>query len=428
MASETKAGWYRLDNTAKVYPVISTAQSGNMIRVAANLTDDIEPSVLQQAVVDCKRRFPTIYVKLKRGLFWYYYEPNEKMPKVKPEPPTMCRAVDPHANNGYYFNFYYYRNRVSLEIFHAVTDGRGASEFLKAVLYRYFELLGYPMKSDGLVLTLDQKPDPAETADCYVENYSPTDKIPTPGIKAYHIRGRRFPHNGLGAIFGKLDTEPLKALAKEHGASVSHFIAALLSCCIIETGDDKKLRQKAVRLCVPVDIRSLFASKSLRNFFLFFHTTVWYDGQAPDIDRVIETVKQQFQEETEPAKLQSSLNANVSLEKNIALKSSPLMIKWFIIKMNYLIGAGDSTTMTMSNLGIITLPDCMKPLVRDFEFSFDGGRFMNYSMGLVTYEGRTTISFSRRIYETELDRSFFTHLAEKGIDIEIQSNLYEDFI
>lgn len=66
--------WLELDNAAQIFPAIRRANWVNTFRVSVNLTDPVDPVCLQQAVNDLKDRFPSLYVKLGSGLFWYFLE------------------------------------------------------------------------------------------------------------------------------------------------------------------------------------------------------------------------------------------------------------------------------------------------------------------------------------------------------------------
>ena len=132
--------WYRLDNVAKIYPVVKSHLASNVFKITVTLDHKIDSVILKKAVLDCRKRFPVFYVKLRKGLFWYYYEPNDKEPLVLPESSYVCNPIDTYRNNWFFFTFFYYNDRISLEIFHSLTDGKGALEFLKTVIYRYLEL------------------------------------------------------------------------------------------------------------------------------------------------------------------------------------------------------------------------------------------------------------------------------------------------
>ena len=426
--TKVESRWYRLDNAAKIYPIVASPQNSNVYRIAANIKQEVEPAVLQQAVTECKPRFPSIYVRLRMGMFWYYYESNSMEPVVKPESPYINQMIDLQENNGYYFTVSYYRNRINLEMFHSICDGYGTLEFLKAILFRYFELLGYPMDSEGMVITLDQTPKQSEIEDSFIKNYIPTARSRGNVQKAYHNRGTHFhSKTGIGVINGKLPSSQLRKIAKDSGATVSQYLTALVTYSIFEADAGARVSARPVNISVPVNLRNYFNSRTLRNFSLFFHTSICGKSSSLEFQDILSVIREQFVSELDKEKLQQNLNANVSVEKNIVLRAVPLFMKWVPIKIAYATFGRMIESTTISNLGNIELPKCMESLVSDFEFNLNTGYDSTHNISVVSCNGKTTISFSRTVYETDIERVFFSHLSSSGADIEIESNLWEDF-
>ncbi|UWG98793.1 hypothetical protein LPY66_08400 [Dehalobacter sp. DCM] len=346
---------------------------------------------------------------------------------IKPESSYICQAIDSHNNNGYLFTFFHYQNRISLEIFHGICDGRGALEFLKTVVYHYFELLGFQVESENLVLTLDQEPTSVEIEDSYLKNFSLTGRKLDKMVRAYHTSGTRFPQEGLGVINGKVRTEQLRKLVKENKATISQYMVALLTHSIIQTGDIKRLCNMPVNICVPIDMRGYYHSKTLRNFFLFFRTSILCKEYKPSFEEILTKIKNQFSSELDRERLQKNLNLNVSLGKSTATKCCPLIIKWALIRLGHIIGSGIMTS-TMSNLGNVVLPSSMNGLLENFEMNFDVADQYTHNLGIISCNGITTIGFTRCVYETELEKTFFSYLTDQGLEVEIQSNFWEGVV
>ncbi len=422
---EFKKKWFRLDNSAKIYPAVLNPKDSCVFRVSANLMQDVEPEVLQRAVTECKPRFPSFYVRLRRGLFWNYYEHNEKDPIVKPESPYINQHINIHANNGYHFTVFHYRNRISLEVFHGLCDAYAALEFLKALTFRYFMLLGYPLQSDGAVLDPDQPPRGIEVEDSFVKNYTPEGNGRTDVQNAYRIMGTRFA-GGIGAIHGRMQTEQLAALAKANGATVTQYLAALLTYSIRESDDAAKRSKKPINICIPVNIRKYYSSVTLRNFSLYFHVSTECNNREWSFEAILDNVKKTFKSELTLSKLQQKLNANVAAEKNIALRLCPLFLKNIALKFAVIVLGDKLNTCALSNIGHTMLPPSMARLVKDFDCTLGVGNVATNSVSVVSCNGSTAICFSRSIQETEIERLFFTCLADQGMDIEIQSNLWEN--
>jgi NRPS condensation-like uncharacterized protein len=67
-----------------------------------------------------------------------------------------------------------------------------------------------------------------------------------------------------------MPVEQITALAKANGATVTQYLAALLTLCIRHSADMTRQSGKAVNICVPVNMRGFYDSKTLRNFTLYF--------------------------------------------------------------------------------------------------------------------------------------------------------------
>ena len=424
---EQQSRWYKLDNAAKIYPAILNPKDSCVYRVAVNLVQDVILSVLQQAVIDCQPRFPSLYVKLKRGMFWNYYEHNEKPPVVRSESPIINQHICPYVNNGYLFSLFYYKKRISLEVFHGLCDGYAALEFLKALVFRYFVLLGYPNESEGAVLTIDQEPRGFEFEDSFLKHYKPIKESAPAVPTAYRIQGTRFGY-GIGVINGRMPMKQLSMLAKQSGASITQYLTALLTYCIWQTGDMTQNIGNAINICIPVNMRKNYDSQTLRNFTLYFYVSTECSDKNISFEEILRNVKTTFKEELNMDKLQQKLNANVAIEKNLALRISPLFIKNLAIKIACVILGDKLNTCALSNVGQIVLPSWMTRVVKSFDCNTGVGNVATHSVALNTYNETTSISFTRSVYETDIERLFFSYMADRGVDIDIQSNQWETIV
>lgn len=133
--------WERLDNTAHLFPAIAEESMSNVYRISVTLSELVEPDILQQALDIVLPKFDGFNLRLRRGVFWYYFEENGKpAPRVKEETNYPCRYIRPNKNNSYLFHVSYYKYRINLEVFHVLTDGMGAINFLKELTYQYLRL------------------------------------------------------------------------------------------------------------------------------------------------------------------------------------------------------------------------------------------------------------------------------------------------
>ena len=78
--------WDKLDNTANVFPVIAGEGMSNVYRISVTLKEEVDPELLQQALERVLPWFDGFRVRLRKGIFWYYFEENKKpAPRIHEE-------------------------------------------------------------------------------------------------------------------------------------------------------------------------------------------------------------------------------------------------------------------------------------------------------------------------------------------------------
>lgn len=138
--------WYRLDNAGVLYSALQREKYSPVYRFSAVLSQPVDPTVLQRAVDRTMPRFPGFRVRMKPGVFWHYFEPNDSPgPFVRPDMSNPCQPIRFREDNGWLVRFFYYQSRISLEVFHAVSDGAGALTFFRTLLAIYLRELGHPI-------------------------------------------------------------------------------------------------------------------------------------------------------------------------------------------------------------------------------------------------------------------------------------------
>ena len=133
MSIKKSTDWLRLDNAAKIFPAVTNKKETNTFRVQMELTEVVDSDLLQLATNNILNRFPMFKVRLKLGLFWNYFEKNERPLKIRPLTSKVNEKIIPKENNGYLLKVFYYNNLIVVEFFHSLTDGTGALIFLKAL-------------------------------------------------------------------------------------------------------------------------------------------------------------------------------------------------------------------------------------------------------------------------------------------------------
>ena len=77
--------WHRLDNTANLFPVITSRRFSNVYRLSLTLAEPVIPELLQQALERVLPWFAAFRVRLRRGVFWHYLEQNNQTQLVTEE-------------------------------------------------------------------------------------------------------------------------------------------------------------------------------------------------------------------------------------------------------------------------------------------------------------------------------------------------------
>ena len=315
------ASWYRLDNVGKFYAAQAGSPNQTIFRLAATMVDEVDEQALQRALDAAVAQFPGFNVSLRSGMFWHYLEPSGTAPRVTPENLPICYGL--HAGpQSVLFRVSYYRRRINVEVSHMISDGRGALEFLKALLGAYVaERYGLPEAATCAYAGTEAQ----KTEDSFTANYDRAAAGKAKKPRVFHLTGLKTDADPLYLEY-HLSASAVHAAAKDAGVSVtSYLIAAVI--CAVRTTMTARDRRRAIHLDVPVDLRSLFGSATLRNFFgLAFITYTPGDADAPLVEVAAE-VQRQLTAGCEPASLKRRMMAMIKLEKNPLLRAAPLIVK-----------------------------------------------------------------------------------------------------
>lgn len=412
--------WLKLDNAAKVFPSVTNKRRTNIFRLSLKMTEEIEPLALQEALNITISRFTTFNVRLKKGLFWYYLEKNPLKPVIKEEDPYICKLWKKRDNNGFLFRLYYFRTRITLEVFHALTDGTGAMEFLKSITYTYLRILGKDIEISNHILTEFEELK-EEKQDSFVRNYDPNIKTTRKEAKALHFDSPLFSDNWIGLVSGMVNEDQFKSVCKKYNATFTEFMA---TCVIYSASRNLSLfekKHKPLQIFIPVNLRKFFPSKTLRNFSLYIRTSNYLNEEL-SFEDILEIVKKDFKDELQKDKLQARIVSNVKIEKNFFMRIVPLFIKEIVLRMGYNAFGESANSFSLSNLGKVSLPEGMKKYVEYIEFSNGASYSPSMNMGAVSYNGNLLMTFISAISERGLQKTFFRTLAELGLDITIYTN------
>lgn len=414
--------WYKLDNAAKIYPAISGPSRGSVFRVAVQLKCEVNPLILQEALAITLPRFPTLAVKMKKGLFWYYFETNPDIPEVTAEKAPPCHAIETDETNGFLFRVSYYKKRISLEMFHALTDGTGAFTFLKSLTSQYLTLSGFGLFSDGSILDCEVHPSVGEIEDSFEKYYDPRIKSKWNEEKAYHVCGTRMAPESIGIVHGVIPLKSFISLVKENNVTVTEYITALIIYSIYYTQLKGRVSHAPVKISVPVNLRNFFPSQTLRNFSSYVNIGLSFTDKEYTFEQILNIISDKMKNEVQPEKLIEKISANVKAEKNIFMRLAPLVLKNVVLKTAFNAFGENLFTCTLSNLGVISIPDTMEEYIDRFEVILGPPVVNMINCTVCSFRNDMIVTFTKVMYETDIERFFFRFLSEKGLKITIETN------
>ncbi|MFR1580221.1 MAG: hypothetical protein ACLSUO_14435, partial [Lachnospiraceae bacterium] len=108
----------------------------------------------------------------------------------------------------------------------------------------------------------------------------------------------------------EVSTRQIIAAAKQYHTTVTVFLVSLLILSIYDAMEPRD-RKKAVRIMVPVNLRSYFPSATVRNFFGLIAVTYDRKKQGETLEDVIAAVAENFRRELTKEKLEKMIGQSL---------------------------------------------------------------------------------------------------------------------
>ncbi|MBF4806635.1 MAG: alcohol acetyltransferase, partial [Pseudoleptotrichia goodfellowii] len=137
--------WYKLDAFAKTYSSIISEGRTTCFRLSVLLSEEIDVELLKKVSLILQEKYPFYNSELKKGIFWNYLQHKKENFTVDLETTYPC--TDIKKKNP--LRIIYYKKKISIEIAHFLTDGVGATEFLKDLIEKYLEIKYFNKKIEN---------------------------------------------------------------------------------------------------------------------------------------------------------------------------------------------------------------------------------------------------------------------------------------
>ena len=412
--------WFPLDDAAKIYPFSMEHGRQQMFRLSVYFKEDIVPVILQMALTFTIKRFPSFATTLKKGFFWHYLDTVKKRFAVTEECDMPCQPIKVSMSGSGAFRLTYYKNRMSVEFFHALTDGTGGMIFLKAVASEYLRLMGVKCSRDemGDLYDVNETPNPEEFENAFVKIGRAKSGGGFVEKSALQLTGKPANHTPCRVLHFKMSSSKLHDVAKAQGATVTaYLLLQMFLACHASTdelcGD--------INIQVPVNMRKYYKSKTLRNFSMFCGVRIPVDRMS-DKSKMLDEIASQLVEKSAKDKMHAMITSAVKIVSGIRL--IPLFIKEPLVRLVYSFMNEKSYTTTLSNLGIVTMPAPFAEHIDYMDFCLGAPAINRVACSAVTFGSTTVFTVCKMTSDPTFEEKIYKYFLDDGIEIEVEGSDY----
>lgn len=422
---QRKLRWMRLDNSALIYPASRQRGWANVFRLSATLTEEVDVQVLRSALDVTVRRFPSIAARLRKGLFWYYLEQIPHAPEIHQEMsyPLARRARGELRRCA--FRVIVHNRRIAVEFFHSLTDGNGGLIFLKSLVAEYLQQkYGMQIPAEKGVLDRLEEPSAAELEDSF-QRCAGDVAASRKEEDAWHFSGTPEKDGFIHLTCFRLNVKDVIEKAHSYGISLTAFLCSAMLQALMEMQKEhvrQRRRRKPLKVLIPVNLRKMFSSTTLRNFVLY--TMPGIDPRMGDysFEEICHIVHHHMAMNITPKIMRSMITTNVNDQRSPVVRLVPLFLKNIVMKSIFNAVGEVKSCLSLSNLGAVDLPDVMKPYIVRLDFILSPQARFPHNCGCLSYGDTLYINLIRTIREPELEAHFFRVLQRQGLHVLAESN------
>lgn len=402
---------YPLDNSAIIHLVARKSRHSNSFRLTVSLRDLVSPVILQEAVNRITPRFPCVIAGICPGPFQYSLVPVRQPPKVEYD--AVCLAPMSRTDiRTCAVRFLYREDQISAEFFHSLTDGYGGMVVLNTLVAAYLKIrYRCAIPTSAMTLALDTQPVSTELMDDYLTYAKGRSRRPSGG-EAYQLPGQA-EEDGIPWVTERFySADQVTTAAHRYGVSVTVLLSAVMAASVRQIQNSYGKSGQNIQIMVPINLRKLFDSCTLRNFALFALLRVRQTEASGSFAQLTRLCQTQLQAQNTVEYMASVMAGNKSAAAFPLFRALPLPLKKLVLNLAYSIYGERTSCISLSNLGVVTLPEEMREYVNGIEFLLTPRIKSPYNCGVVTYDGILSIHFTRLSREPELETVFFSKLEQ----------------
>lgn len=463
--------WYELDAFAKTYSSIISEGRTTCFRLSALFAENIDLEILQNVVISLEKKYPFYNSELKKGIFWNYLQQKKAHFMIEEEKTYPC--TDIQKDNP--LRIIYFNNKLSIEIAHFLTDGKGAALFFQDLIEEYLEKKYFwenleKDKTDSLIDKAEKKkeveiekinkiinfgkkinknekdfenkkseknffektreilgndnglknPQKNEYVDLY-EKYMRKVSKETTIKSAFHLPMKILEKGQYHITTGEIDVESLKEESKKYGTTIGKYLLSVYFKILLDRYSQAK---NPIVIGVPVDLRKIFEETTYRNFFINITPSVDASLGAYSLSEIITYLDNYFALKITKKEFYKSIYKAMNPMQNIIIKSVPYLIKRMFFPFIFDYYGERGYTTGFSNLGIFKVNKKYEKYLKGFRFLPPPSKRCKIKMGVVSDCNKVYVNFGNLTANYDIERDFFVYLRKRGIKSKIITNYF----
>ena len=402
--------WYELDAFAKTYSSIISEGRTTCFRLSVLLYENIEVETLKKATEDLQEKYPFYNSELKKGIFWNYLQQKNTPLQVVSEIAYPCTEIKKKNP----LRILYYKNKISVEIAHFLTDGGGASAFFRNLIEKYLDLKYFGQKNRIENKNIKH----IEYTDLYTKYMKKVNKEKTVK-KAFHLPLKILEKGQYHITTGEISIEELKKESRKYNTTVGKYLLAVYFKVLLNKYSYAK---KEIVIGVPVDLRRIFLEETYRKFFINITPSIDPSLGNFTLEEIIEYLDNYFRMKITQKEFYKSIYKAMNPIRNVMIKVVPYLIKRIFFPFIFDYYGERGYTTGFSNLGIFRLDEKYIKYVKGLRFLPPPSKRCKIKIGVISDNEKAYVTFGNLTTNHEIEREFFVYLRKRGIKSKIITN------
>ena len=463
--------WYELDAFAKTYSSIISEGRTTCFRLSALFYENIDLEILEKVVISLEKKYPFYNSELKKGIFWNYLQQKKTHFIIEEEKTYPC--TDIQKDNP--LRIIYFNNKLSIEIAHFLTDGKGAALFFQDLIEEYLEkkyflenvekdkennlndktekkkeieiekinkIINFGKKINKNEKDFENKKSEKnffektrellgnesglknsqknEYVDLY-EKYMRKVSKETTIKSAFHLPMKILEKGQYHITTGEIDVESLKEESKKYGTTIGKYLLSVYFKILLDRYSQAK---NPIVIGVPVDLRKIFEETTYRNFFINITPSMDASLGAYTLSEIITYLDNYFALKITKKEFYKSIYKAMNPIQNIIIKSVPYLIKRMFFPFIFDYYGERGYTTGFSNLGIFKVNKKYEKYLKGFRFLPPPSKRCKIKMGVVSDFNKVYVNFGNLTANYDIERDFFVYLRKRGIKSKIITNYF----